>query len=60
MAAQKPYLRTQDLHTITMAPDVLQNASLKLLQRMHLAGGGADKPRIPSLHSAQTPTRTAA
>ena len=40
MAAQKPYLRTQDLHTITMAPDVLEKASLKLLQRMHLAGGG--------------------
>ena len=40
MAAQKPYLRTQDLHTHTVAPDVLETASLKLLQRLHFAGGG--------------------
>eukprot|EP01046_Picozoa_sp_COSAG06_P030197 COSAG06_NODE_2854_length_6170_cov_10.221216_5_plen_111_part_00 len=38
MAAQKPWMRTQDLHTITVAPDVLAEAPLKLLQRLHFVG----------------------
>jgi hypothetical protein len=31
-------MRTQDLHTITVAPDVLEAAPLKLLQRLHFVG----------------------
>ena len=40
MAAQKPWMRTQDLHTITVAPDVLEKAPLKLLRRLHFVGNG--------------------
>ena len=31
---------TQDLHTITVAPDVLEKAPLKLLRRLHFVGNG--------------------
>ena len=40
MAAQKPWVRTQDLHTITVAPHVLEKAPLKLLRRLHFVGNG--------------------
>ena len=52
MSAQKPWMRTQDLHTITIAPDVLKDAPMKLLQRLHLVGNGVSAAALLSAFSA--------
>ena len=41
MNAAKPWLRTQEMHFVTLAPDVLATASRKLLQRLHFIGDGS-------------------